>query len=114
MRTYTYIIASSAPISPSTTLFFASTAAQNIDYTNFYALQSNFGGPTPTGTLTLLTSNVNELAMGCPAASAFVNSSGSVMFNNLSAGYEWIWVKFATSGTSSTGIMSVVLQSKGF
>lgn len=110
MRTYTYYMATSALIGSSS---FA-TSGQRIDFTSFYASQSNIGGPNAaSGIINLQVSNVNEPPMFVTAGSAIVNTNGSYMFNILTAGYEWMRIQYVGGGSSTTGIMTSILQSKG-
>jgi hypothetical protein len=112
---------SSSGVIPNSTAFFGSQGSlggpTEITYKEGLSMQDNFGGGSaPTGLFNVLTSNVLEKPMFVPAASAWISSTGSVVFNSVALGIQtkYIDFQFIPSSAGSSGFVSVVMAAKGF
>lgn len=109
MRTYNYQLISTTGITG-----LISTSAHKIDYTWAYAMQAIYSGNT-NGVLSLLSSNdgVNfDTIVGSSAAIS--GSSGSYLWNVLSANYLYVQGQFlASTASASTGTLRFIINSKG-
>lgn len=133
MKTFQYVMASSVFFGSTTPAFSTSAAATTaqfgpgatggpvkVDYYQGYSMQANFGGNgnpssgTYGGLFNVLVSNVPETPLFVTAASALVQSTGSVMFdsNSQSANYRFIDFQFVPSSASTSGFVSVYLRAK--
>lgn len=132
MRVFTKVIASSytflptspafstSGVIPNSTAFFSSQGSiggpTQISFGEGVSMQANFGGGSnPQGLFNVLTSNVLEAPMFVAAASAFVASTGSIMFNSVALGIQtkYIDFQFIPSSAGSSGFVSVNLTAKG-
>lgn len=109
MRTYPIYPAWFSSTATSTDL---ASSAQKIDYTVAYSVQAIYTGNT-RGTMALYASNDGLNFSQIQNSSYLISSSGNYVWNVLSANYDYVQWRFASSATS-TGTMQVLFYSKGF
>lgn len=108
MRTYPLLWLSSTSMSQD-----LASSAQKIDYTVGYSVQAVYTGSSPRGTMSLLASNDGQNFATITDSPTTISSSGTFVWNIISANYDYTQFRFASSA-GSVGSLSVNFYSKGF